>query len=134
MQSDRTWDFGIRLARKLWDMIGSGLLGQCAKRPLLRESVVLATVCTADMLSTLYWVRNGMAVESNPLFVTPLAHSDVTFLVLKGASYLVPITVLEALRSVQPGAVVRALRACLVGYVALYALGLIGLGLVGRVR
>ena len=115
-------------------MTGSSVLGHYAKRPLLRESILLAIICTADMVSTLYWVRNGMAVESNPLFVAPLAHSDATFLALKGASYLVPIAILEALRSVRPEAVVRALRACLVGYVALYALGLIGLGLVGRVR
>lgn len=114
-------------------MNGSNPVGQLAKRSLLRESVMLATICTADMLTTLYWVRNGMAVESNPLFVGPLAHSDATFLLLKGASYLVPIAILEALRSVQPEAVVRALRACLIGYVALYALGLIGLSLVGRV-
>ncbi len=88
---------------------------------------MLAALCTVDMVTTLYFVRSHLAVESNPLFVGPLAHSDAAFLVLKGASYLVPIAILETLRPLRPESVVRGLRACLVGYVALYALGSIGL-------
>ena len=104
-----------------------------ARRPVLRESVALAVLCTADMISTLYWVRTQSAVESNPLFVGPLAHSDAAFLILKGASYLAPIAILEALRPLRPESVVRALRACLVGYVALYALGSLGLEIIRRI-
>lgn len=101
------------------------------RRPVLRESVALATLCTADMISTLYVVRTHLAVETNPLFVGPLAHSDFAFLALKLVSYLVPIALLEMLRPVRPEMVPNALRACLVGYVALYVLGSIGVRLAG---
>ena len=105
----------------------SGLGTSLGRRPVLGESLALAAICTADMVSTLYLVRAHIAVESNALFVGPLAHSDAAFLLLKGLSYVVPIAILEALRSRHPGTVRRALRACIVGYVALYALGSLGL-------
>ena len=106
-------------------------LGRSAwRRSVLPESVALAAVCTADMVSTLYLVRHHLAVEANPLFVGPLERSDAAFLVLKGLSYAVPIVVLESLRSVRPEAVVRALRACLVGYLVLYVLGVLGTSLI----
>ena len=99
------------------DLIGLGL--QTRRRPVLRESAALALLCTADMISTLYVVRTHMAVETNPLFVGPLAHSDVAFLTLKAASYLVPIAILELIRPVRPEAV------------ALYLLGSGGVRLAG---
>ena len=103
-------------------------LGRLARRrSVLPLSVALAIVCTLDMISTLYWVRTGLATESNPLFVGPLAHSDATFLLLKGASYLLPIAILEMVRPLRPEMVVHALRTCLVGYLATYGLGSIGL-------
>ena len=114
-------------------MMSRAVLRPWVRRPVLRESVALAALCTADMISTLYWVRTRIAVESNPLFVGPLAHSDAAFLILKGASYLVPIVILELLRPLRPESVVRALRACLVGYVALYALGSLGLEIIRRI-
>lgn len=97
------------------------------RRPVLPESLALATICTADMISTLYLVRGHLAVESNPVFVPVLAHSDAAFLVLKALSYLLPIAILEGLRGSHPAQVRRGLRTCLVGYVALYALGSLGL-------
>ena len=109
------------------DLAGLGRLSQ--RRPVLRESVALAALCTADMLSTLYVVRSHLAVESNPIFVGPLAHSDFAFLAAKAVTYLVPIAVLELLRPVRPELVPNALRACVVGYVALYVLGSIGVRL-----
>lgn len=95
-------------------------------RPIRWESAALAALCTADMISTLYWVRTHKAVEANPLMAGSLAHSDVAFLALKLASYLVPIAILETLRPIRPEAVVRALRVCLGGYLALYVLGTFG--------
>lgn len=101
------------------------------RRPVLRESAALACVCTLDMVSTLYLIRAHIAIESNPWMALPLAHSDAAFLVVKGATYLVPITILELLRPIQPELVPRAMRACLFGYLALYLLGSIGLKLIG---
>ncbi|RYG25558.1 hypothetical protein EON82_06635 [bacterium] len=101
------------------------------RRPLLWESLALACVCTLDMISTLYLIRAHIAIESNPWMAVLLAHSDAAFLVVKGATYLVPITILELLRPVRPELVPRAMRACLFGYLALYLLGSIGLKLIG---
>ena len=97
------------------------------RRPVLWESLALTAVCTADMVSTLYLVRAHLAVESNALLSGSLSHSDASFLLLKGASYVVPIAILELLRTLRPDVVLRALRACLAGYIALYLLGTLGL-------
>lgn len=103
-------------------------LGRLAwRRPILLESVLLAAVCTLDMISTLYLIRTHLAIESNPLMVGPLEHSDAAFLLIKGATYMVPIMILELLRPVRPDLIQRALRVCLLGYLATYALGSIGL-------
>ena len=104
-------------------MMKAELLKAARVRPVRWESAALAAVCTADMLTTLVWVRARVAVEANPLMVGPLAHSDAAFLATKASSFLVPIAILEALRAKRPDAVVRALRVCLAAYVALYAVG-----------
>jgi hypothetical protein len=101
------------------------------KRPVLIESWALTAVCTLDMISTLYLIRAHIAIESNPWMATLLAHSDAAFLIVKGATFLVPITILEVLRPLRPELVQRALRACLFGYLAMYLIGSIGLKLIG---
>ena len=107
-------------------------LGRLAsRRPVLCESALLAAVCTLDMVSTLYLIRTHLAIESNPWMAAPLAHSDAAFLLVKGATFLVPIAVLEILRPIRPELVTRALRACLLGYLALYLLGSVGLRMIG---
>lgn len=113
--------------------MSSNLARLARGRPVLRESALLASICLLDMVTTLYWVRNHIATESNPLFVGPLAHSDAAFLILKGASFLIPVAVLEFLRPLRPELVVHALRVCLAGYVATYVLGSIGLRLIDLV-
>ncbi len=99
------------------------------RRPVLRESLALASICFLDMATTLYWVRAGMATESNPLMAAPLAHSEALFVAVKLASFLVPIAVLETLRPIRPEGVVKALRVCIAAYVLLYVAGLTALAL-----
>ena len=108
--------------------VGSARFGHRAwRRPVLRESLALTALCTLDMVSTLYLVRAHLAVESNALLAGSLSHSDASFLLLKGATYVVPIAILELLRPLRPEVVLRGLRACLAGYIALYVLGTLGL-------
>jgi len=107
-------------------------LGSLAqRRPVLLESSALTLVCTLDMLSTLYLIRAHIAIESNPWMAVLLAHSYAAFLAVKGATFLVPIAILEILRPVRPELVQRALRTCLFGYLAMYLIGSIGLKLIG---
>lgn len=101
----------------------SAPLARARKHAVLPESLILAVLCTLDMISTLYLVRGRMAVEANPLMAPSLAHSDAAFLTLKGLSYMVPIVILELLRSTRGEFVRRALRVCVGGYVVLYIVG-----------
>lgn len=96
---------------------------------VLPETIILAIICLLDAASTLYLVRTGAAREFNPLLGPSLEHSNLAFLALKSASFLVPLTILERLRSKHPLLVRRALRMAVGGYVALYLLGSFGLWL-----
>lgn len=97
------------------------------QRSVLTETLVLTALCVLDAVSTLVMVRTGVAREANPLLVGSLAHSDAAFLALKGATFLVPIALLEILRPLRPKLIHHALRLSVLGYVAIYALGSIGL-------
>lgn len=49
-----------------------------------RDLVVLGLLLNlADALFTLYYVRNGLATEANPLMAYYLDHSDSAFLIVK---------------------------------------------------
>ena len=88
---------------------------------------MLVALCTFDMLFTLYCVRAGLAKEANPVLQQSLARSDSAFLFIKGASFLVPITILEFIRHRRPSFVVRALRFGFVAYAVIYVVGSIAL-------
>src|ERR1700677_4709593 len=85
------------------------------KRFVLPETTLLVALCTWDMLYTLYCVRNGLARETNPALKSSLASSNLTFVLVKAATFLVPVMILEIIRSKRPKLVSVAMR---VGFVA----------------
>ena len=85
------------------------------KRFVLPETTLLVTLCTWDMLYTLYCVRAGVAREANPALQKTLAHSNTAFLVVKGATFLVPVVVLEVIRTRPSRAANRSNRTCYSG-------------------
>lgn len=67
-------------------------------------------------------VRLGWATETNPMLAATLARSDSAFLLIKGASFILPIAALEFIRAKRPEFVARALRIAIGGYLFLYVL------------
>jgi hypothetical protein len=98
-----------------------------AKRFVLPETTLLVTLCTWDMLYTLYCVRNGLAREANPALKTSLTNSNMTFILVKGATFLIPVVILELIRSLRPKFVTVAMRVGFVAYALIYIGGSIAL-------
>ena len=87
------------------------------------ESVVLAIICTLDMLSTAWLVRNGIAKEANPIMQFYLDSGIYWFVFFKVLLYAAPIFVLELLRRRRPRSIRHILRLGVVLYLATYGLG-----------
>lgn len=62
------------------------------------ESIVLVAICLADMLSTLFFVMRGLAVEQNPLMAACLRHSTTAFVLVKVASFVPFVVAIELYR------------------------------------
>ena len=97
------------------------------KRFVLPETTLLVALCTWDMLYTLYCVRAGLAKEANPALKTTLTHSNAEFLIVKGSTFLVPVVVLEVIRSHRPKLVTFAMRFGFIAYAVIYIGGSIAL-------
>jgi len=97
------------------------------KRFVLPETVLLVTLCTWDMLFTLYCVRNGLAREANPALRRSLQHSNLVFIALKASTFLLPVILLEIIRSKRPEFVTLAMRIGFLTYAFIYISGSIAL-------
>lgn len=62
------------------------------------ESLVLVTICLADMLATLFFVLRGSAVEQNPLMAACLRHGPMAFVLVKLMSFVPFIIAVEFYR------------------------------------
>ena len=82
------------------------------------ESIVLFLICTADMLSTLFWIHTHAATESNPWMALWLQHGDLAFCAVKMLSFVPFLFVAAYYRPRRP----RLIRVSLRGTIALYAL------------
>ena len=87
------------------------------------ETWVLAGICIADMLSTMYLVRAGKAVEANPLLIPALNRGLGWFLFVKSIYFVIPLAALEFLRTHRPRFVRLMLRAGIAGYMLIYIVG-----------
>lgn len=65
-------------------------------------TVILVSLCFLDMAHTLFAVRMGIAQEANPLLAPFIQTSDLSFLFVKGASFVIPLTIVELLRTKKP--------------------------------
>ena len=86
------------------------------------ESFVLSIICMADMLSTLFLVSMGIAVEHNPLMAACLRHSTVTFVFIKTASFVPFIIITEMYRRKNPTFARASLRIAIFLYISIYVI------------
>jgi len=86
------------------------------------ESIILVCICLADMLSTLYFVVNGMATEQNPLMAACIKHSPALFVFVKLMSFVPFVVAVELYRRRNPGFARRACLCAIGLYVATFVL------------
>ncbi len=84
------------------------------------EALILATICTLDMLTTLFWVLFGHAREANPLLAWTFQGHPATFVVIKCASCLPALILAPRLAQSHRSFTVWLLRAIIVAYIVLY--------------
>lgn len=85
-----------------------------------RESLALVAICLADMLSTLFFVQTGRAVEQNPLMAACINHSPVTFVVVKMVSFVPFIVAVELYRRKNPRFALNACRCAIALYLVTF--------------
>lgn len=90
------------------------------RRLISMESIILSLICLTDMFSTLIMVSMGCAAEQNPLMAACLRHSASTFILIKTASFLPFITVVEWYRRKNPIFARNATRAAIFMYLLTY--------------
>ncbi|MFQ3549525.1 MAG: DUF5658 family protein [Armatimonadota bacterium] len=96
------------------------------KKQVCVESVVLAAICIADMLITLYYVMIGVATEQNPIMAAAINHSPETFVIVKMASFVPFIAAVEYYRRKQPDFAIKASRLAIGLYLAVYIVFTVG--------
>jgi hypothetical protein len=95
------------------------LLNRCVSP----EGLLIAAFCFVDMVSTIYVVRTGRAIETNPLLAPSLQHGNIAFVLLKSASFLLPLAVLEMIRPLNPKFIGFAMRCGVALYPLAYVVG-----------
>ncbi len=92
-----------------------------------RETTLLATVSLADLASTLWLLRCGLATEANPILAYYLELGIVPFALAKLLLSLGMLALVEAARPLCRPRFFRAcLRTCLVAYVGIYSVLVLG--------
>jgi hypothetical protein len=86
------------------------------------ENIILAVICTADMLVTAFAVSIGIATEQNPLMAACLRHGIWAFLIIKSLSFIPFVLLTEWYRRNNPDFARFASRCAIVLYLAAYTL------------
>lgn len=90
------------------------------KNWLSLENIALFVVCVADLVSTLYFVHMGLAVEDNPIFAAWLEKGYGPFIAMKFLSFMPLIAVSTYYRQSRPRLIKWSMRATVLTYVLLY--------------
>jgi hypothetical protein len=87
------------------------------------QTVALAAIGIADLVTTLLFVGLANAAEANPLMAPFLERGPITFIQAKLTLLLAPLFVIEVARKRNPTFVRNAVNAAIVMYVGLYVVG-----------
>ena len=87
------------------------------------QTVALAAIGIADLISTLFFIGIANAAEANPLMSRILQWGPAAFVQAKLLLLIVPLVILELARRRNPIFVARAVNAAIVAYIALYTVG-----------
>ena len=95
--------------------------------PIVWEAAALSALCLADMGSTIWLVKSGLAVEANPIVGFYMSHGTWVFAAAKVFMLVGPLIVLEWVRQKKPLFVRNMMRAGLVLYMLVYTGGILTL-------
>jgi hypothetical protein len=84
------------------------------------ESVVLSVVCLADMLTTLFFVSTGAAVEVNPIMSACFKIGPAMFVFAKLLSFVPFVIITELHRRKNPAFCKTAARTAILVYLSAY--------------
>ena len=90
------------------------------------ETIVLVFICLADMISTMYFVAMGMAVEQNPIMASFLDKGPAVFILAKIVSFLPFVVAVEICRRKNPNFAKIACRWAIGAYLAAYVMLTLG--------
>ena len=93
------------------------------QKPVLLETILLASLCMLDLGSTIVLVQLGIAKEANPILVPYIGHSIGAFVAAKTFLSIAPLVGIEMLGWIKPQLARFAVRIGLLGYVAVYFFG-----------
>ncbi|MEZ0324826.1 MAG: DUF5658 family protein [Fimbriimonas sp.] len=92
-------------------------------RPVLPETTLLAMICMVDMALTIVLIGMGVAREANPVLSSLVQVGIWAFAIVKTASFVVPLAIIEAIRPLSPKFIERAVQLGLIGYLITYGCG-----------
>jgi hypothetical protein len=90
------------------------------RRAAERETLILLLISYVDMMTTLYWVSTGAAVEANPLLQWTFEHHPVAFVIVKMLATLPAIVLAPKLAQKHPTFTIWLLRAVIAAYIGVY--------------
>ncbi len=90
------------------------------RRAAERETFILLLVSYIDMMTTLYWVSNGTAVEANPILQWTFDHHPVAFVLVKMLATMPAVLLAPKLAQKHPTFTIWLLRAVIAVYVMVY--------------
>lgn len=94
------------------------------KRTVSDEGVAITFICLADLITTLYWIREGIAWEGNPMLAHFLEMGTVPFIVVKIVTFLPAICLAEWYRPRNPVLIRKVMRWVIAGYIIGYVAGI----------
>jgi len=90
---------------------------------ILPANALLIVVCLADLLSTLFWLKTGQAVEVNPVMAALLHAGLGVFVLVKLSTLVAYVGVMEWYRRRRNPAFARVVGSVtLFGYLGIYAI------------
>ncbi|MFN3651182.1 MAG: DUF5658 family protein [Armatimonadota bacterium] len=97
-------------------------------KPLLHRTVsgegtLITFICLADLITTLYWVWQGIAWEGNPVLVRFLEMGTVPFIVAKMVTFVPAVIAAEWYRPRNPVLITKVMRWVIVCYLVGYVAG-----------
>ncbi|MES2464713.1 MAG: DUF5658 family protein [Armatimonadota bacterium] len=90
------------------------------RRAAERETLILLLISYIDMMTTLFWVSNGTAIEANPLLQWTFDHHPVAFVVVKMLATLPAIVLAPKLAEKHPKFTIWLIRAVIAVYLLVY--------------